>query len=478
MNNPTASLPLCVDMDGTLVQTDTLWEACLKLLAAKPWLALWLPVWLLRGKAGFKQAISDHVQLNPKCLPYQQPLLEFLQAEKQRGRPLWLVTAANRAIAEPIAAHIGLFDGVLASDAQHNLSGSHKARALREKFGDKGFVYAANAAVDLKVWRQAAAAILVNAGAALQRKAAALTAIEKTFPTPHAANAPRTVLRAIRLHQWTKNLLIFVPLVLSHSWSQSELIITNLLAFIAFGCAASAIYLVNDLIDLEADRAHAEKRHRPFAAGLLPLSWGVAMIPLLLLLALGLALLVNLEFVLILLVYLVLTTAYSLYLKPLAMLDVISLTSLYTLRIIAGAVAISVPLSYWLLAFSMFIFLSLALSKRYSELHNLKQQPQGKQTTRGYHTEDLPMIRVFGSNSGYLSVLVLVLYIHDLQADAQYTHPIWLWPVALAVLYWISRIWLLAHRGELHEDPVLFAIHDRTSYVIAALVAVSLLLAL
>ena len=474
----TTRLPLAVDMDGTLVHSDTLWEACLRLLAERPWMALLLPFWLLGGKAAFKQRLAQHLQLDPQTLPYNQPLLEFLQAEKQRGRPLWLVTASHHQTAEAVADYIGLFDGVLASDAGHNLSGSRKAARLVEQFGKQGFVYAANAAIDLKIWRHAAGSIVVNGGPGLTRRAEQLTRLERTFPRPGAADTFKTLLRAMRLHQWSKNALVFVPLILAHRWGESSLVLTSLLAFLAFGCAASAIYLVNDLIDLEADRLHHEKRHRPFAAGLLPLSWGIAMIPVLLLIAYALASTIGGSFTLVMTIYLLLTTAYSLFLKPVALLDVLALTSLYTLRIIAGAVAISVPLSYWLLAFSMFIFFSLALSKRFSELYNLKQKPEGKQTTRGYHTEDLPMVSLFGISSGYMSVLIMVLYIDDLQADSLYDHPLWLWPVAIAVLYWISRIWLLAHRGELHEDPVLFAIHDRTSYLVALLVAICLLLAL
>ncbi|MFP3873093.1 MAG: UbiA family prenyltransferase [Thiohalophilus sp.] len=476
--NETPLLPLAVDMDGTLVHSDTLWEACLRLLAERPWLALLLPLWLFGGKAAFKQRVSDHVRLDPHTLPYNQPLLEFLQAEKQRGRPLWLVTASHQQIAGAVADYIGLFDGVLASDATHNLSGADKAARLVEQFGEKGFVYAANATVDMKVWRRAGGAIAVNTGPGLSRRVAAMTGLERSFPRPGAADTFKALLRAMRLHQWSKNALIFVPLILAHRWESSGPVVTSLLAFVAFGCAASAIYLVNDLIDLEADRLHHKKRHRPFAAGLLPLSWGIAMIPVLLAMGFAVASTVNTNFMWVLLGYLLLTVTYSLFLKPLALLDVLALTSLYTLRIIAGAVAISVPLSHWLLAFSMFIFFSLALSKRFSELYNLKQKPEGKQTTRGYHTGDLPMVSLFGISSGYIAVLIMVLYIHDLQADNLYDQPLWLWPVAIAILYWISRIWLLAHRGVLHEDPVLFAIHDRTSYVVALLVAVCLSLAL
>ena len=474
-----ASLPLAVDMDGTLVCGDTLWEACVKLVVHKPWFALLLPFWLLRGKAGFKQTVSQHVSLNPAGLAYHPAVLEYLQQQKQQGRALWLVTAANHDIADRIAAHHhGLFEGVLASDAEHNLSGQNKARALVARFGENDFVYAGNAHIDLNVWRHAAAAVVVNASDDLVSKAGNVTRLEQVIREPTQHGLLQRIARAIRLHQWTKNLLVFVPLILAHSWSRLDLGLTVLLAFIAFCCSASAIYIINDFVDLEADRQHRQKRFRPFAAGTLPLYWGVGLAPVLLLVAFTIALNINAMFALVLLGYIVLTLSYSFLLKPFALLDVLALTSLYTLRIIGGAVAVNLSLSYWLLAFSMFIFLSLALSKRYSELHNLKQLGSGKQQARGYHVEDLPIIILFGISSGYLAVLVTVLYINDLQADALYSHPMWLWPVSMAVLYWISRIWLLAHRGELHEDPVLFAIHDRASYVVVLLVAISLLLAL
>lgn len=479
MRNHAATLPLAVDMDGTLVCGDTLWEACVKLVVHKPWFVLALPFWLFSGKAGFKQAVSRHVRLNPAGLAYHPGVLEYLHQQKQQGRNLWLVTAANREIAEAIASHHhGLFDGVMASDAAHNLSGARKAEALVQRFGEQGFVYAANANIDLPVWQHAQAAVVVNVSDNLRTRVANTTRVEHDICESQTRSLLIRILQAIRIHQWSKNALVFVPLILSHSWGRLDMVLTVLLAFIAFSCSASAIYIINDFVDLESDRQHRQKRFRPFAAGSLPLYWGVALAPVLLALAFGLALSLNDLFALTLLAYIVLTLTYSFLLKQYALLDVLALTTLYTLRIVAGAVVVKLTMSYWLLAFSMFIFLSLALVKRYSELHNLKQLGSGKQKARGYHVEDLPIIILFGISSGYLAVLVTVLYINDLQADALYSHPVWLWPVSLAVLYWISRIWLLAHRGELHEDPVLFAIHDRASYVVVLLVAISLLLAL
>lgn len=471
------SLPLCVDLDGTLILTDSLWESCLRLISQQPLMLFLLLSWLFLGKASFKQKVSLHINLSPGSLPFNTDLLKYLTQQRLLNRHLVLVTAANKTIAEAISSHLNIFDEILASDETHNLSGKNKAKVLTDKFGDKGFVYAGNADIDLNVWQHAAAAIVVNGSEKLNQKAKQLTAIEKKFPLKNKISF-KVILKAIRVHQWVKNLLIFSALILSHSWFDSNALQSIVFAFFSFCFAASAIYLINDLIDLEADRKHQTKKYRPLASGILPIQWAIIIVPILLFFSLILALQLNPDFVFILIIYLVLTTAYSLFLKPIVLLDVITLTSLYTIRIIAGAIAIDVPLSYWLLAFSMFIFLSLALIKRFSELKNLIHQGETTSASRDYHVDDLPAISLFGISSGYISVLVLVLYTHDLQAGTLYAQPAWLWFVAIAVLYWISRMWLLAFRGQMNEDPVLFAIHDRSSYLVALFVAVSLYLAL
>ena len=471
------SLPLCVDLDGTLIQTDSLWESCLRLVSQQPFIVFLLPFWLFLGKAGFKYKISLQVDLDPSSLPFNTALLKYLTQQRLHNRHLVLVTAANSQIADKIAQHLNIFDEVFASDQNHNLSGRNKAKRLTEKFGDKGFVYAANASIDLDVWKHAAAAIVVNGSDTLVAKAKQITSIEEIVPADHQPSL-KVVLKAMRIHQWTKNLLIFTALILSHTWFDTGAFKSVIFAFFSFSFAASSIYLFNDLIDLEADRSHVSKKFRPLAAGTLPIQWAIVLIPLLLVLSFLLATMVGTAFISVLIVYLALTIAYSLFLKPIALLDVITLTSLYTMRIIAGAVAISVPLSYWLLAFSMFIFLSLALIKRFSELKNLSQQGETKAASRGYHVDDLPAVSLFGITSGYISVMVMVLYIDDLQAGSQYSQPDWLWFVSIAILYWISHMWLLAFRGQMNEDPVLFAIHDRPSYIVSLFVVLSLYLAL
>ena len=471
------SLPLCVDLDGTLIQTDSLWESCLRLISQNPFMIFLLPLWLLCGKAGFKDKVSESIVLAPSSLPFNTRLLKYLTQQRLHNRHLVLVTAANEKIADAIAAHLNIFDEILASDKMNNLSGKNKANILVEKYGEKGFVYAGNANVDLDVWQHAAAAIVVNGSDSLTQKAKKITNVEEEFPKEHKTSL-KIILKAIRIHQWAKNFLIFTALVLSHNWFNAEAIELSIYAFFSFGFAASSIYLINDLIDLEADRKHRTKRKRPLAAGTLSIQSAILMVPFLLGLSFFFASKINIDFIIILSIYLILTTAYSLYLKPIALLDVITLTSLYTIRIIAGATAINVPLSYWLLAFSMFIFLSLALIKRFSELKNLIEQGETNSLSRGYHTDDLPAVSLFGISSGYISVLVLVFYTHDLQADTLYSTPDWLWFVAVAILYWISRMWLLAFRGQMNEDPVLFAIRDRNSYIVSLFIALSLYLAL
>ena len=472
-----SSLPLCVDLDGTLILTDSLWESCLRLIRHQPFMLFLIPFWLLSGKAGFKHKVAEHVDLAPSSLPYNTALLKFLTQQRLHNRHIVLVTAANKKIAEAIAHHLNIFDEILASEESYNLSGKNKAKVLCDRFGEKGFIYAGNDTIDLKVWQHAAGAIIVNASTTLLAKAQQLTEVKEVF---ERVNKPslKTILKAIRIHQWAKNLLIFTALVLSHNLFNTAALQASLWAFFAFGFSASAIYLINDLMDLEADRNHTTKKNRPLAAGTLTIPVAIMLVPLLLIFSYGFALQTNAEFVAVLTAYLVLTTAYSLYLKPIALLDVITLTSLYTIRIIAGAMAIMVPLSHWLLAFSMFIFLSLALIKRFSELQNLIQHGEGKSEARGYHTDDLHAVSLFGISSGYISVMVLVSYIHDLQASSLYTQPNWLWFVAVTVLYWISHMWLLAYRGLMNEDPVLFAIHDKPSYIVSLFVIISLYLAL
>lgn len=466
--------PLAVDLDGTLVLSDTLHESLIALLRRNPLWLFALPLWLLGGKARFKREIATRVTLAADTLPYNEPVLDWLR--RQRGsREIVLCTAADAHVADAVAHHTDLFDAVIASDGQHNLSGKTKADALVARYGERGFDYAGNDGVDLAVWSRARRAIVVNASPATENAARKIADVTDVMPRKPVRLW--TWARALRLHQWAKNLLVFVPLVSAHMVMDPTSIERALLAFLAFGMCASSVYLLNDLVDLPSDRAHPRKRHRPFAAGELSPLTGLVLAPVLLAIAFVIALWLPERFLLVLAGYYLLTFAYSFRLKRIEMLDVIVLAALYTARIIAGAAAIAVPLSFWLLAFSMFLFLSLALIKRFTELAVMRDSGLDSMAGRGYRVDDLSLLGTLGVSSGYLSVLVLALYINSRDSEALYHHPKMLWLLCPLLLYWISRSWSLTYRGRMHDDPLLFALKDPASLVVSAIGLVIVLLA-
>lgn len=467
--------PLCVDLDGTLIHSDLLLETFLLLLKCNPLYLLLIPFWLLRGKAAVKAEIAKRVALNPAALPYNVEFLRWLQTQREAGRGLWLCTASNYRLAHSVAEHLQIFQGVMASTDDTNLSGSAKTKQLVEKFGEKGFDYCGNHHVDLAIWQVSQGAVVVNGNDQLKKEAESLAEIQATFPKTGGLFG--LILKALRLHQWAKNMLVFVPLAAAHNLSDSISIQHALIAFFAFGLCASSVYLLNDMLDLEADRQHPRKCKRPFAAGDLSLLVGFALVPMLLLGTVLLAASLPAMFWMVLAVYYVLTVAYSFGLKRVVLVDTITLAGLYTARIIAGAVAIDVPLSFWLLLFSVFLFFSLALVKRYAELDAMQRQGKLKAAGRGYHVEDLPILCSLGTASGYLCVLVLALYINSPIVESLYRHPQAIWFLCVLLLYWISRIWLKAHRGQMYDDPVVFALKDKISLVICVLAAITVLVA-
>ncbi|WP_226859357.1 UbiA family prenyltransferase [Acidithiobacillus albertensis] len=293
--------------------------------------------------------------------------------------------------------------------------------------------------------------------------------ISQTFTDHHPSL--KTYAKALRVHQWLKNILVFIPMLLAHQISNVSLWANGLLAFISFSLCASSVYLLNDLLDLSADRLHPRKRLRPFASGELSMVQGIALIPLLLLAAFTIAALwLPTDFVIVLVVYYLLTVSYSFWLKAVVLLDALLLAGLYTIRIIGGMAATQIGPSFWLLTFSIFLFFSLALIKRYSELLALKQRGQLTTHGRGYHVEDLVMLMGFGVACGFMAVLVSALYINSDKVKVLYQHPAFLWLVSPILLYWISRIWLIAHRGGMHDDPVVFAAKDKGSWAVAAVI--------
>ncbi len=476
-NGASAKIPLCVDLDGTLVRTDTLLESFLVLVKQRPWSLLQVPAWLAGGKANFKREIARRVDLPVDLLPYQTDFTDYLRRQKAAGRRLILVTAADEKIARKVAQHIGLFDDVLASRDGINLRGSAKLKALQARYGDRGFDYAGNDRSDLKIWPHARKAIVVNAPARVQRAARETTGRTQVFGLQSARW--RALIRAVRMHQWLKNLLLFVPLIMSHRFGEPRLVKAAGIGFLSFSLCAAGVYLLNDLLDLSADRGHARKRLRPFAAGDLSLLTGLTAVPLLMATAFALALSLPPLFGALMAVYVLSSLLYSMKLKTLPVIDVLLLSGLYTLRLITGGTATSIQISFWLLAFAMFIFFSLAIVKRYSELAPLNDAGKLKRIAgRGYWTHDLETMRVLGGCSGYLAVLVMALYINSAQVRILYRHPYMLWALCPLILYWISRVWLLAGRMEMHEDPIVFALHDVASLAVAALALIFVLLAI
>jgi 4-hydroxybenzoate polyprenyltransferase len=466
---------LCVDLDGTLIRSDLLLETLLLLTKRNPLYLFLFPVWLLRGKAVLKAQIASRVSLEPAALPYNKEFVEWLRAERAAQRSIWLCTAASEPLARSVADHLGLFDGVLASDRTVNLAGTAKAARLVEQFGEGGFDYCGNERRDLAVWRHASGAIVVNGGSHLETEVSRFVRVVRAFPSN--AHPLKSIIRALRPHQWAKNMLIMVPLLAAHGAADPGAVAAALLAFAAFSLCASSVYVLNDLLDLEADRAHPRKSKRPFASGDLPLLAGLAMAPSLLAVAVIIAAFLPAKFWLVLATYYALTCAYSFALKGLVLIDALTLAGLYTLRIIAGSGAVSVALSFWLLLFSVFLFLSLAFVKRFAELESLRKQQRLRAAGRGYHVEDLSLLQSLGTASGYLSVLVLALYINSPQIEMLYSRPKVIWMLCVLMLYWISRIWMVAQRGQMHDDPVVFALKDKASLGVGLLAALVVALA-
>ena len=464
------AIPLAVDLDGTLIATDLLWEGLFALLKKNPLYLFLVPFWLAGGPARLKQAIAARIDIDPAALPYRQNLVERLRADQAEGRRIVLATGTPRKFAEAIAAHLGIFDAVLATDGLANLTSQRKRAALVAAYGDGGFDYVGNSRHDVAVFDAARAAIVV----APDRSAARWQAAHGCDIIPGPKRTFKSVLKMLRVHQWCKNTLIAVPMVLSHEYFNATMILQCVLAFISFSAVASAIYIVNDFFDLALDRQHPTKRNRPFASGVLSIPFGLVSIGVLLAVGIGAGLLVSWHFVGVLAGYIVITTAYSLALKRMLLIDVLTLAGLYTVRVIAGAAATGVGVSFWLLAFSMFFFLSLALVKRYVELDSPSLMPGERIAGRGYRCEDRDVVAQAGMASAFSSALVLALYMNSEAVRELYPHPWVVWPLPPIVLYLTMRVWVLGRRGEMHDDPVVFIISDWRSQIVIALGAVLL----
>jgi 4-hydroxybenzoate polyprenyltransferase/phosphoserine phosphatase len=452
--------PLVVDLDGTFTLTDTLWESIVRLVKRAPMTVLQFPKWLLSGRAQFKERVFAESGWDATPLPLNDEFLQFLR-EQRHGRRIVLATAANERIAKAVLEQHDVFDDMVASDGQHNLKGEAKLEAIRERVGPH-FSYAGDSHADVPIWKAADGAVLVGVSGAVRRALPQGLNIEADFVRPKAGWS--VWLRAIRIHQWLKNVLVFVPLMLGFSYSIANCI-NVLAAFAAFSLVASATYLLNDLWDLDNDRLHKRKRHRPLAAGVITIPQALGAAGLLLLGGLAAGALVGPRFFALLMLYLVTTTVYSWVLKRYMMADVITLSSLYTLRILAGAVAVDVTVTSWLLAFSVFLFLSLALIKRCAELVALEASGQVGPVGRGYGVSDLRVLWPLGVSAAMSAVVVFGLFIRADETRQRFAGPEIMWLAGLALVYWISRLWIKTSRGEMHDDPIVYALKDKNSRV-------------
>lgn len=451
---------LVVDLDGTLIRSDMLYETFWSAFSSDwtvPFKALGT---LFSGRAKLKSYLYQASDLDISLLPYNQSVIDYIIAYRKEGGKVALVTASYHKLAEEIADYLGIFDEVHGSNETLNLKGKHKAKFISEHFKDTPYIYMGDSAADIPVWENAEQAITVNASKSVQSSA------EKVNQnTQHISGHKPLImdyLKAWRPHQWLKNVLVFLPIFAAHR-TEIELLIYSIVAFISFSFVASSVYIINDLLDLNADRSHPRKKKRPFAAGIIPINSGMLLALCLFMSGSVCAFVVNPLFLCVLMGYFILTFLYSLYLKRKAIIDIFTLAGLYTIRIVGGAVATNIELSFWLLAFSIFIFLSLAAVKRQAELVDLTKRDLWKIQGRGYRADDLPMVTMIALSSGFMSVLVMALYLHSPEVIELYRLPSALWGVCALLLYWICRMVFKTHRGKMNDDPIVFAIKDKFS---------------
>ena len=476
MSARVVQVPLIVDLDGTLVSTDTLWELIVAFLRHNPLGIFPMVRWAFAGKAYFKQQLAAHVSLDVECLPYRADFVEWLQGEKLSGRQILLATGADSRLAFAVAAHLKLFDGVISNDGKTNATGDQKSGLISEALANGPFEYAGNSLVDVDVWSKSQTAIVVSPDrgvlSALNRQN---ISVARHFPAPHGKL--KVWAKALRVHQWVKNLLIFTPILTSHQIFDVHLIARAVCGFCVFSLVASSTYLVNDLLDLPADRHHASKCKRPLAAGLIAIPSAMAVVFGLLITAAALSFLLPWRAALIVFGYSGATLFYSAVLKKMLMADVVMLAVFYTARLLYGGLATGIELSVWTLAFCAFSFFSLAASKRINDLAKANLGSSESLRNRAYQSQDLNALVALAAATSSIAVLVLILYINSEQGIKLYRHPHFLWTMSVPLLYWFSRILMLANRGTLADDPIVFAVKDRATYLVLTLMAVIAVLA-
>ncbi len=467
MSNLNPKPPLFVDLDGTVIKTDLMFESVLLLLKKNPLAIFLIPIWLLRGKANVKHQLAQRVDIVVDLLPLNPEFLAYLRTQVDEGRDIILISASNQQPVQQVSDHLALFIDAIGSDADHNLKAENKLARIQQLISKSDFSYAGNSSADLSVWFHAEEVLMVNCGSVLEAQLQDKTKLAALFDP---ASSPLTKFwQAIRPHQWLKNGLVFLPLILSHRVNQPDLLLQAFVGFVSFSFCATSVYLLNDMLDLNSDRQHKSKYSRPFASGELSLAYGFLGAPLLLLVAFSVASFLPTGFLTVLLAYWLLTCAYSFLLKKLFLVDVLVLAVLYTLRIVAGSAAISVLTTAYLIAFSMSLFFGLAIVKRYTELSNLQALGKTASEGRAYAWGDLKILSVLGISASLAAVLIFTFYVNAPDTTALYSTPTLLWLICPLLLYLLGRIWLLAYQGQLDEDPVLFAVSDWQCRIITLL---------
>ncbi|NHZ86448.1 MAG: UbiA family prenyltransferase [Planctomycetia bacterium] len=476
-DNKSKKTALFVDLDGTLIRTDTLLESIILLLKSHPQKIVSLPVWLFMGKTYFKNKVSKYTTLRTDMLPYREKVIDFINKEKGKGREVYLLTAANQKIADNVANHLGLFTGAFGSNDKINLLGKHKLERVYQIIGNAQFDYVGNSVADIPIWEKANKKIVVNPTKNTKKKIKKFDNLY-LIPTNRNVKKIKPLIKGLRIYQWAKNSLLFLPTIMAHQFTNANSLVAVFWAFVSFSLCASAVYILNDLLDIETDRAHPTKKNRPLASGLMSIKTGVLLIILLVLISIFISIkILSVTFLIILLIYMISTTAYSIILKQIMLIDVIVLGGLYTLRIAAGSIASGIEVSSWLLVFSMFFFLSLAFMKRYADLILMKQNNYHEIAGRGYNIDDLDLVQKSGITSGFVAMLVLALYINSEHVVELYKSPILIWLTVPVLLYWLMRMWMVTNRGNMTDDPINYAIRDKATYVAMIIIGIIMLLA-
>lgn len=472
MTDTQINRPLFIDLDGTLVSTDTLWESCLLFIKKHPLESWKLIQWLLLGKAYFKDKVAERLMPHAELLPINDEILKIAEEANHTERDVYLITAANQRIADSVSKRFNIFTAAIGSSGGLNLSGKHKLRIIKNTVGNVEFDYIGNSKKDIPILEKSHTAIVYSSSKSLFKK---LKKRNDNILNMNQGEGQKLKywIKALRIYQWSKNILLFLALFMSHRILESDMFLKSIIAFFSFGFSASAVYILNDLFDLESDRQHPTKKERPFASGKLSVTNGITAIPILVILSFLLAIVFLPKlFTIVLIIYLLTTTSYSLYFKEILFVDVILLGTLYTLRIIAGGLATGIEVSSWLLGFSGFFFLSLAFMKRYTDLILFKNNSQEELFGRGYSVDDLDIVQKAGIASGFVSLLILALYITSEQVMVLYNRPLLMWLTIPIILYWLMCMWIETHRGKMTDDPIIYAVKDKNSYLVFFLMLV------